>query len=273
MIGDVQGCHDSLLALVKKIRFRRGRDQLWFVGDIVNRGPRSLDTLRAIRGLGEAATVVLGNHDLYLLMVAAGWRKRGKDDTLQPILDAPDADELLDWLAARPLMHVAGRFAMVHAGLLPQWTIPQARALASEVEAVLQGPGRQAFLADLAGNEPAAWSDALKGQDRLRCIVNAMTRMRFCSPDGQMEFKHKGPPGNAPEGALPWFAIPGRARDSHTVLAGHWSALGLHQVPGFVGLDTGCLWGGKLTAYRLEDGKVFQVNAVEARKSAQAASR
>ena len=265
-IGDVQGCHDSLLALVKKIRFRRGRDQLWFVGDIVNRGPRSLDTLRAIRGLGEAATVVLGNHDLYLLMVAAGWRKRGKDDTLQPILDAPDADELLDWLAARPLMHVAGRFAMVHAGLLPQWTIPQARALAGEVEAALQGAGRQAFLADLAGNEPVAWSDALTGQDRLRCIVNAMTRMRFCSPDGQMEFKHKGPPDNAPEGALPWFAVPGRARGSHTVLAGHWSALGLHRAPGFVGLDTGCLWGGKLTAYRLEDGKVFQVGAVEARK-------
>lgn len=266
VIGDVQGCHDSLLALVKKIRFRKGRDQLWFVGDIVNRGPRSLDTLRAIRGLGEAATVVLGNHDLYLLMVAAGWKKRGKDDTIQPILDAPDADQLLDWLASRPLMHVAGRFAMVHAGLLPQWTIPQARALAGEVEAVLQGPGRQSFLADLAGNEPAAWSDALTGQDRLRCIVNAMTRMRFCSPSGQMEFKHKGPPANAPAGALPWFVIPGRARDSHTVLAGHWSALGLHQAPGFVGLDSGCLWGGKLTAYRLEDGKIFQVNAVEARK-------
>lgn len=266
VIGDVQGCHDSLLALVTKIGFRRTRDRLWFVGDIINRGPKSLETLRAIRGLGDAATVVLGNHDLYLLMVAAGWRKRGKDDTVQPILEAPDADSLLDWLASRPLMHVEGRFAMVHAGLLPQWDIAQARSLAAEVEAALQGPGRQDFLAELAGNTPAEWSDALTGQDRLRCIVNAMTRMRFCTPAGQMEFKHKGPPSNAPAGAMPWFRVPDRQHGSHTVLAGHWSALGLHREPGFVGLDTGCLWGGKLTAYRLEDGKIFQVAAVEAGK-------
>ncbi|MCZ4306889.1 symmetrical bis(5'-nucleosyl)-tetraphosphatase [Zoogloeaceae bacterium G21618-S1] len=266
VIGDVQGCHDSLLALVQKIGFRPRRDRLWFVGDIVNRGPKSLETLRAIRGLGEAATVVLGNHDLYLLMVAAGWPKRGKDDTIQPILDAPDADQLLDWLASRPLMHVEGRFAMVHAGLLAQWTIPQARELAAEVESVLQGPSRQAFLADLAGNAPAKWSDKLKGQDRLRCIVNAMTRMRFCSPEGLMEFKHKGPPSNAPDGAVPWFSVPKRRHAGYTILAGHWSALGLCIEPGFVGLDTGCLWGGKLTAYRLEDGEVFQVNAAESTK-------
>lgn len=262
-IGDVQGCFDSLQALLERIACSPTRDRLWFVGDLVNRGPRSLDVLRVIRDLGEAATVVLGNHDLYLLMVASGWRKRGKDDTLQPILDAPDADTLLDWVATRPLMHVEGGFAMVHAGLLPQWSIAQARELAGEVEAVLASDARRNFLADLAGNKPARWSDDLQGQERLRCIVNAMTRMRFCTPDGQMEFKHKGRPDEAPRDYVPWFNAPRPRQAGTTLLAGHWSALGLHRQPGFVGLDTGCLWGAQLTAYRLEDGAVFQVNSRE----------
>jgi bis(5'-nucleosyl)-tetraphosphatase (symmetrical) len=264
-VGDIQGCFDSLQALLEKVAFDPARDTLWCVGDLVNRGPRSLDTLRFIRALGRSARVVLGNHDLYLLMVAAGWRKRGKDDTLQPVLDAPDAAQLLDWVARQPLMHAESDFAMVHAGLLPQWNIDRARALAAEVELVLRGPGRAAFLADLAGNTPAAWTDALSGIDRLRCIVNAMTRMRFCTPAGVMEFKHKGPPGNAPPGAMPWFAVPDRSHDGRTLITGHWSALGLRIAPDVISLDTGCLWGGKLTAYRLEDGAVFQVESREAR--------
>ena len=262
-IGDVQGCYESLQALLERIAFSSRRDHLWLVGDLVNRGPRSLDVLRAIRDLGDAATAVLGNHDLALLMVAAGWRKRGKDDTVQPILDARDADALLEWLATRPLMHVEGGFAMVHAGLLPQWSIAQARALASEVEAALASAARKDFLADLAGNKPARWSDDLRGQDRLRCIVNAMTRMRFCTPDGRMEFKHKGRPSEGPPDCVPWFDAPRSRKAGTTVLAGHWSALGLHRQPGFVGLDTGCVWGGRLTAYRLDDGAVFQVPSRE----------
>ncbi|QID17005.1 symmetrical bis(5'-nucleosyl)-tetraphosphatase [Nitrogeniibacter mangrovi] len=262
-IGDIQGCFDSLQALLAKLGFDPREDVLWSVGDLVNRGPKSLQVLRFFRELGDGARVVLGNHDLYLLMVAAGWRKRGKDDTLQPVLDAPDADALLEWLAHQSLMHVDDGFAMVHAGLLPQWEIGEARALAAEVESMLGSDRRDAFLADLAGNTPASWSAALEGQDRLRCIVNAMTRMRFCTPDGTMEFKHKGPPSNAPAGAMPWFEVPGRRHRTHTVITGHWSALGLYRGEAVVSLDTGCLWGGRLTAYRLEDARIFQVDSVE----------
>lgn len=262
-VGDLQGCLDSLQALLERLAFDPRSDTLWCVGDLVNRGPKSLEVLRFIRSLGDSARVVLGNHDLYLLMVAAGWRKRGKDDTLQAILDAPDADEVLDWVAAQPLMQVDGRHAMVHAGLLPQWTIGQAQALAQEVSEHLRGPGRTAFLADLAGNEPARWRDDLSGQARLRCIVNAMTRMRFCTPDGLMEFKHKGPPTRAPEGCLPWYAVPGRQWGTHTVVTGHWSALGLRIADDAVSLDTGCQWGGRLTAWCLDDGRLIQVEARE----------
>jgi len=265
-VGDIQGCFDSLQALLSKIGFDPMADTLWCVGDLVNRGPKSLEVLRFVRSLGDSARVVLGNHDLYLLMVAAGWRKRGKDDTVQPILDAPDADALLDWVAAQPLMQMEGRFAMVHAGLLPQWRVDEARALAMEVEAALKGEGRDAFLSELAGNQPETWSNALQGIDRLRCVVNAMTRMRFCTPDGTMEFKHKGPPERPPAGAMPWFDVPGRQHESHTLLTGHWSALGLRITPSVVSLDSGCLWGGQLTAYRLEDGAVFQVDSIETRR-------
>jgi len=266
VVGDIQGCFDSLEALLDQVRFDPGNDVLWCVGDLVNRGPKSLEVLRFVRGLGDRARVVLGNHDLYLLMVSAGFRKRGKDDTLQAVLDAPDAAELLDWVAAQPLMHVEGAFAMVHAGLLPQWDVPKAHRLADEVSAVLKSAHRDVFLSQLAGNTPARWDEALTGQPRWRCIVNAMTRMRFCTPSGEMEFKHKGPPDKAPVGAMPWFEAPARQQGAYTLFTGHWSALGLRVTDAVVSLDTGCLWGGHLTAYRLEDGAIIQVPSRERRR-------
>lgn len=250
--------------LLECIGFDPAQDSLWAVGDLVNRGPKSLEVLRFFKSLGERARIVLGNHDLYLLMVSTGLMKRGKDDTLQAVLDAPDARDLLDWVARQPLMVVEDGHAMVHAGLLPQWDVVTAKALADEVARVLAGDQRHDFLCQLAGNKPARWADGLTGQGRLRCIVNAMTRMRFCSPAGEMEFRHKGAPANAPTGTVPWFAVPGRRQGPYTLLTGHWSALGLRVTDTVVSLDTGCLWGGHLTAYRLEDGKIFQVRSREA---------
>jgi bis(5'-nucleosyl)-tetraphosphatase (symmetrical) len=260
-IGDIQGCHDSLCRLLDLCAFDPTNDRLWLVGDLVNRGPKSLETLRLIRSFGTAALTVLGNHDLYLLMVAEGGAKfRGKDDTIQAVLDAPDADELLDWLRHQPLCHTEDEFCLVHAGLLPQWTPARARELAREVEEMLQGPHFREFILNLWGSEPAAWSDDLTGWPRLRVIVNAMTRMRFCTPAGAMEFKTKGKLTNAPKGHLPWFALPGRQSADAVLITGHWSALGLKITPNLLALDSGCLWGGQLTAVRLEDRQLFQVN-------------
>ncbi len=260
-IGDIQGCHDSFLRLLATCDFNPARDRLWLVGDLVNRGPRSLDTLRFVKALGDAAITVLGNHDLYLLMIAEGVEKRrGKDDTLDEILAAPDRDELLDWLRRRPLCHVEGEYCLVHAGLLPQWTAPKARALAVEVEGLLQGERYHDTLAHMWGSEPAQWSDDLIGWDRMRVIVNAMTRMRFCSPEGTMEFHTKGEVADAPPGYLPWFEVPGRASAESVLVTGHWSALGLRVEPRLLALDSGCLWGRHLTAVRLEDRQVFQVD-------------
>ena len=203
-IGDIQGCYDSLLSLLDRCAFNPAQDRLWLVGDLVNRGPKSLETLRLIKSLGSAALTVLGNHDLYLLMVAEGGAKyRGKDDTIQSVLDAPDAAELLDWLRHQPLCHTEGVFCLVHAGLLPQWTIARACELSGEVEAVLQGPDYREFILNLWGSEPAGWSDDLTGWARLRVIVNAMTRMRFCTSDGIMEFNAQGKLTHAPAGHLP----------------------------------------------------------------------
>ena len=259
-IGDIQGCYDSLQALLARCAFDPATDRLWLVGDLVNRGPQSLTTLRFIRSLGDAAVTVLGNHDLYLLMVAEGGAKfRGKDDTLQEILDAPDCDELLDWLRHQPLCYTDGEYCMVHAGLLPQWTASRARELSCEVESALQGPNFREFILNLWGSEPAGWSDDLAGWPRLRVIVNAMTRMRFCTLDGIMEFKVKGQLANAPAGHLPWFDLPDRQSRDAVLVTGHWSALGLKVEPNFLALDSGCLWGGHLTAVRLEDRAVFQV--------------
>lgn len=259
-IGDIQGCFTSLMALLNRVAFDPARDRLWLVGDLVNRGPDSLRTLRFVRDLGPAAVTVLGNHDLYLLMVAYGAvRSRGKDDTLQAVLDAPDRDALLAWLRTRPLMHLENGFAMVHAGLLPGWTVTQARALAREVEGALAGPYHADLLHNMWGSEPAAWHDDLSDYARMRVIVNAMTRMRFCTPDGSMDFKVKGEVAKAPKGYLPWFEVPGRRSADTTVVFGHWSALGLRVEPRLLALDSGCLWGRELSAVRLEDRAVFQV--------------
>lgn len=260
-VGDIQGCFDSFRRLLDLCRFDPTADRLWLVGDLVNRGPRSLETLRFVRGLGEAAVTVLGNHDLYLLMVAEGGAKfRGKDDTLQAIFDAPDCAELLDWLRHQRLCHTEGDYCLVHAGLLPQWTAARARELAAEVEAALQGPHFREFILNLWGSEPASWSEDLTGWARLRVVVNAMTRMRFCTPDGVMEFHTKGEVVNGPPGHLPWFEVPGRRSAGAVLVTGHWSALGLKLLPNLLALDSGCLWGGHLTALRLEDRQVFQVD-------------
>ena len=260
-IGDIQGCFDSFRRLLESCAFDPAKDRLWLVGDLVNRGPQSLETLRLVKSLGEAAITVLGNHDLYLLMVAEGGAKfRGKDDTLQAILDAPDCGELLDWLRHRPLCHTENNHCLVHAGLLPQWTVTRARELAREVEAALQGPDFREFILNLWGSEPAGWSDDLTGWPRLRVIVNAMTRMRFCTRDGVMEFKAKGKLSHAPSDHLPWFELPGRQWVGSVLVTGHWSALGLMITPNLLALDSGCLWGGHLTALRLEDRRVFQVD-------------
>ena len=259
-IGDIQGCYDSFRRLLDLCRFDPAVDRLWLVGDLVNRGPRSLETLRFVRSLGEAATTVLGNHDLYLIMVAEGFGKRGKDDTLGAILAAPDRDELIGWLRYQPLMHLEQGFAMVHAGLLPQWKAKKARKLAAEVEAALQGENYREFLGNLWGSEPAAWDDELSGWARLRVIVNAMTRMRFCSAEGVMEFRTKGEVSNAPKGYMPWFDVPGRKSADTVLVTGHWSALGLKVTPNLLSLDSGCLWGGHLTAMRLPERDVFQVD-------------
>lgn len=259
-IGDIQGCFQSLTALLNRVSFDPAHDRLWLVGDLVNRGPDSLHTLRFVRELGPAAVTVLGNHDLYLLMVAYGAiRNRGKDDTIQAVLDAPDREVLLSWLRTRPLMHVENGFAMVHAGLLPGWTVEQARALAREVEGALAGPYHSDLLHNMWGSEPAAWSDDLRDYERMRVIVNAMTRMRFCSADGVMDFKVKGEVTKVPKGYLPWFEVAGRKSADITVVFGHWSALGLRIEPNLMALDSGCLWGRELTAVRLEDRAVFQV--------------
>ena len=261
-IGDIQGCYDPLRRLLDYISFDPARDRLWCVGDLVNRGPASLEVLRFIRSLGASAVVVLGNHDLHLAMQAEGYGKRNKEDTLDSVLRAADRDDLLAWLRSRSLFHVEGGFAMVHAGLLPQWTVARALELAREVNAALTADSYRDFLAHMWGSEPAAWRDDLAGWDRLRVIVNAMTRMRFVKASGAMEFRapgSKAPPDQGPPGCLPWFEMPGRRSVDHALICGHWSALGLRDTPSLLALDTGCLWGGSLTAVRLEDRRIFQL--------------
>ena len=261
IIGDVQGCFDALQDLVKKIDFAPNRDRLWFVGDLVNRGSQSLETLRWVRSLGSSAVCVLGNHDLYCLRVAtepAALRKR--QDTLQALLDAPDCPALMTWLRHRPLLHVEQGVVLVHAGLLPAWTVHQAQQLAAEVETLLRSNQYAPFLQNLWGNSPSAWNAQLTGQDRMRLIVNALTRMRFCHPDGSLDFEAKGPPDKAASTQhIPWFDVQPRQNLSHTIFFGHWSALGYQSRANTVSLDTGCIWGGMLTAMRLEDRKLFQV--------------
>jgi bis(5'-nucleosyl)-tetraphosphatase (symmetrical) len=253
-IGDVQGCFDELEQLLREIDFSAA-DRLWFVGDLVNRGPKSLDVLRFVKSLGERALTVLGNHDLHLVAQHEGSERTRSDDTFDDVLGAPDRDELVDWLRARPLMHVDGDYAMVHAGLLPQWSRARALQLAREVQAALVASNYRDFFAHMYGSEPDRWSDGLAGWDRLRVIVNAMTRMRFCTSDGEMEFRAKG--HRAPARYRPWYET--RPSEGGLLVSGHWSALGLKVTPQVALLDSGCVWGGSLTALRLEDRRVWQV--------------
>lgn len=229
------------------------------MGDLVNRGPDSLRCLRFVKGLGSAATTVLGNHDLHLVCVAEGLDRIKHRDTLEEVLDAPDCDELAAWLRGLPLMHVERGFVLVHAGLLPQWTVARARELAGEVEAVLRGPGYRGLLEHMYGDEPAAWDESLEGVERLRVVINAMTRLRVCDRRGAMVLRFKGEPGEAAEAWTPWFDVPGRASRDHAIVCGHWSALGLRLREDLLSLDSGCVWGRALTAVRLEDRAVFEV--------------
>ena len=262
VIGDVHGCLKQLDRLLAIIERETPDAQLFFTGDIINRGPDSLGVLRRIMAMGDRAQMVLGNHDLHLLGIAAGIRKMKSGDTVKPVFEAPDCGELLDWFRTRPMACPVGKKGiLVHAGLLPQWTRKKALALAAELEAVLRSDRWQSLMADMYGNKPARWDDGLKGMDRLRCIINSFTRLRFCSADGVMEFDAKLGPETAPEGYMPWFEVPDRQSEDSLVIFGHWSTLGLVNRPNLLALDTGCLWGGALTAVRLDDRAVFQVSS------------
>lgn len=254
-VGDLQGCLEPLQRLLDDLRFDPARDRLWCCGDLVNRGPRSLETLRFMSGLGEAAVSVLGNHDLHLLAVAYDpVRPPRSKDTLEDLLAAPDREELLTWLRCRPLLHhdEGLGYTMVHAGLPPAWDLADAVAAARELEAVLAGDGFAGFLREMYGDQPDRWSPELTGIGRLRFIVNCFTRLRYCRADGRIDLDEKGPPDQAPAELRPWFRIPERRSKSLRIVFGHWSTLGEIDDPGVFPLDTGCVWGGRLTALRLD---------------------
>lgn len=259
-IGDVQGCHAPLMRLLEQVRFDPADDRLWFAGDLVNRGSQSLEVLRFVKSLGKRATVVLGNHDLHLLAIAEGNRRhQTKDSSLNAVLKAPDRDELMHWLRSRSLAHYSARrgFLMVHAGVAPQWDLNTTLRLAGEVETVLRGPQFGAFMTNLYGNQPDCWSDDLVGWDRLRVIVNYFTRMRYCNDQGRMELSAKGPPGSQASGFRPWFMVPGRALFGQRLVFGHWSTLGYQTTNGVYCLDSGCVWGKRLTALKIRrDGSI-----------------
>lgn len=257
VIGDLQGCVEPLQALLARPELAHPECQFWFAGDLVNRGSDSLGTLRHIISLGSRALSILGNHDLHLLAIAAGFRKPGKSDTIHDILNAPDAADLIDWLRHRPLLHRAHGHVMVHAGIPATWTLDQAEARAREVEAALQGPRWREALEGIYGNEPARWDEGLTGDLRLRVIVNILTRMRMCTPDGSLDFKHKTGPDLHSE-LRPWFDQPVTAPRNETIVFGHWSTLGLMIRPDAICLDTGCVWGRALTALRLHDHHIVQ---------------
>lgn len=254
-IGDIQGCYQQLQQLLDKLEFDQSKDVLWFTGDLVNRGPDSLSTLRFVKKLGENAIAVLGNHDLHMLAVAEGHIPKHQYDTLDEIINAPDRDELLDWLRRQPLIHhdKTSGFTLIHAGLPPQWDLTTAQQLAHEVETTLRGDNYQGFLANMYGNEPIKWNDDLQGWDRLRFITNCFSRLRYCDSEGNLCLQSKGPPGTQPEPYVPWFNVPNRASKDMKIICGHWSTLGLQHSSGIYSIDTGCLWGYKLTAMRLDN--------------------
>ena len=272
LMGDLQGCCQALERMLQTIDFSPSRDHLFVLGDLVNRGPDSLGVLRRLRGLDNAATCLLGNHDLHLLAVAHGVRKMLRSDTLAPILDAPDREEWLYWLRQQRLAVQAHGWLMVHAGVVPQWDAAQTVVLAGEVEAMLRSPEVGEFLTLMYGNEPARWDDSLQGVDRWRCVVNSLTRLRFCAADGTMEFATKEGAGGAPEGYMPWFEVPGRRTQGTPVAFGHWSTLGLVNRDDLLALDTGCLWGGHLTAVRVDGAtrEVIQIPCPQAQKPGKA---
>lgn len=263
-IGDIQACHKQLKQLLTLIQFDPKRDQVWFTGDLVGRGPKPLKTLRRIKKLGDSAIVVLGNHDLHLLAKAAGVKQKGRGDpSLREVLEAPDAAELLDWLRHRPLLHIDRHlgYGMVHAGLAPQWTVKQAQHCAREVETVLRGPRYRDFLKAMYGNKPDLWKQKLGKKARLRFITNSLTRLRYCYPDGRLALNEKGKPKPGNEKFTPWFAMPDRQSHGLDWVFGHWSTLGRiewrkHKV---FGIDSGCVWGGALTALCLETGELTQL--------------
>jgi bis(5'-nucleosyl)-tetraphosphatase (symmetrical) len=282
-IGDLQGCFDELQLLLEKINFDPTQDILWFTGDLVNRGPKSLECLRFVKSLDTHAVTVLGNHDLHLLAIAYADRQTSAGDTLDAILQAADRDELLNWLRQQPLLHYDPQlnFVLVHAGIAPQWDLPTAQNLAREVEAELRSvdlsptlalphyarEGTRNFgtmlLSHLYGNEPACWDDSLTGTARWRCIINYFTRMRFCTAAGCLDLKYKGEIANAPTDLIPWFQIPTRKIQETKILFGHWAALqGKANEPNVFALDTGCVWGQSLTALRLDDLQKFSVKAL-----------
>ena len=267
-IGDLQGCYDPLQRLLERLRFDPAQDHLWFCGDLVNRGGQSLETLRLVKSLDLHSVVVLGNHDLSLLAIAQRKEdeQRKTNPDLQAILFAPDREELLEWLRLRPLLHVnhALGYAMVHAGLAPKWTLAIAERRAHEVEARLHGKNFAKLLKHMYGNKPDAWSPKLEGADRLRAIINVLTRMRYCNPRGQIAFQEKGRPGTQKAGLYPWYEVPGQVQRELPVICGHWSTLGLFMGLGVYGIDTGCVWGGKLTALELgPEPRVIQVAGKE----------
>ena len=265
-IGDIQGCYQPLVSLLQLINFDPTEDQLWLAGDLINRGPETLQTLRFITQLDRqhnCISAVLGNHDLHFLAVAHGHKKSSRLDTLDELLNAPDRAELITWLRQRPLVHSDNKlgYTMVHAGIAPQWSIPESLALAREVEEVLKSAALDDFLAHMYGNKPDIWHDNLDSFDRWRCITNYFTRMRFCDANGRLDLTCKTGIGDTPEGLAPWFLQPNRAASNHKILFGHWAALEgqTGNAENVFALDTGCVWGGKLSALRLEDERLFQV--------------
>ncbi len=269
-IGDVQGCFAPLCRLLEDIDFQTPRDELWLVGDLVNRGPDSLDVLRFVKSLNCHARVVLGNHDLHCIAMAYGVRKPGSGDTLQQVMDAPDRQELIEWLCHCPLLYEQEgyRHVMVHAGIPPAWDLETARSCARELETVLAGPQRMSFLQHMYGDAPHTWDHALNGISRLRYITNAFTRLRYCHADGRMDFAEKRPPGEQAPGLLPWFQIEGRLSQNIPIIFGHWASLQANRPltpnQNVLHIDTGCVWGGPLTAVRLEDQRRFSVPGLTA---------
>ena len=268
LVGDLQGCCDALDRLLAEIGFSPSRDRLVLLGDLVNRGPASLRVLERLSALGDAATCLIGNHDLHLLAVAHGVRPAHRSDTLQEVLDSPRRQVWIDWLRTRRMALHEDGWLMVHAGVPPQWDLALTLALAAEVEAELSGPGLPGFLAVMYGNEPARWKDSLAGAERLRFAVNALTRIRFVDARGRLDFKTKDGAAGAPEGLMPWFEAPGRRTEGQPIAFGHWSTLGLVNRPDLLALDTGCVWGGALSAARIDGGhrEVIQIPCEQARR-------